>query len=119
LLRERFTERMPTHRLHREIITTEAVNRFVDSQGITAYYRLHLQTGADIAQVIRCQLAARSVFGLGRVETDLTHPGLDAVRTAKMRLALTDLAMHTTRWFLNHGGADDIAGTIETYRPGV
>ena len=119
LLRERFTERMPTHRLHREIITTEAVNRFVDSQGITAYYRLHLQTGADIAQVIRCQLAARSVFGLGRVETDLTHLGLDAVRTAKIRLALTDLAMHTTRWFLNHGGADDIAGTIETYRPGV
>ena len=119
LLRERFTERMPTHRLHREIITTEAVNRFVDSQGITAYYRLHLQTGADIAQVIRCQLAARSVFGLGRVETDLTHLGLDAVRTAKIRLALTDLAMHDTRWFLNHGGADDIAGTIETYRPGV
>ena len=119
LLRERFTERMPTHRLHREIITTEAVNRFVDSQGITAYYRLHLQTGADIAQVIRCQLAVRSVFGLGRVETDLTHLGLDAVRTAKIRLALTDLAMHTTRWFLNHGGADDIAGTIETYRPGV
>lgn len=119
LLRERLTERMPTHRLHREIITTEAVNRFVDSQGITAYYRLHLQTGADIAQVIRCQLAARSVFGLGRVETDLTHLGLDAVRTAKIRLALTDLAMHTTRWFLNHGGADDIAGTIETYRPGV
>ena len=119
LLRERFAERMPTHRLHREIITTEAVNRFVDSQGITAYYRLHLQTGADIAQVIRCQLAARSVFGLGRVETDLTHLGLDAVRTAKIRLALTDLAMHATRWFLNHGGADDIAGTIETYRPGV
>ncbi|MES9209948.1 NAD-glutamate dehydrogenase [Cutibacterium acnes] len=119
LLRERFTERMPTHRLHREIITTEAVNRFVDSQGITAYYRLHLQTGADIAQVIRCQLTARSVFGLGRVETDLTHLGLDAVRTAKIRLALTDLAMHATRWFLNHGGADDIAGTIETYRPGV
>ncbi|MES6841528.1 NAD-glutamate dehydrogenase [Cutibacterium acnes] len=119
LLRERFTERMPTHRLHREIITTEAVNRFVDSQGITAYYRLHLQTGADIAQVIRCQLAARSVFGLRRVETDLTHLGLDAVRTAKIRLALTDLAMHATRWFLNHGGADDIAGTIETYRPGV
>ena len=119
LLRERFTERMPTHRLHREIITTEAVNRFVDSQGITAYYRLHLQTGADIAQVIRCQLAVRSVFGLGRVETDLTHLGLDAVRTAKIRLALTDLAMHATRWFLNHGGADDIAGTIETYRPGV
>ena len=119
LLRERFTERMPTHRLHREIITTEAVNRFVDSQGIMAYYRLHLQTGADIAQVIRCQLAVRSVFGLGRVETDLTHLGLDAVRTAKIRLALTDLAMHATRWFLNHGGADDIAGTIETYRPGV
>ena len=119
LLRERFAERMPTHRLHREIITTEAVNRFVDSQGITAYYRLHLQTGADIAQVIRCQLAARSVFGLGRVETDLTHLGLDAVRTAKIRFALTDLAMHATRWFLNHGGADDIAGTIETYRPGV
>ena len=119
LLRERFVERMPTHRLHREIITTEAVNRFVDSQGIMAYYRLHLQTGADIAQVIRCQLAARSVFGLGRVETDLTHLGLDAVRTAKIRFALTDLAMHATRWFLNHGGADDIAGTIETYRPGV
>lgn len=119
LLRERFADGMPSHRLHREIITTEAVNRFVDSQGITAYHRLHMQTGADIAQVIRCQLAARSVFGLGRVETNLSHLGLDAIRIAKIRLALRDLAMVATRWFLNHGGADDISATIETYRPGV
>ena len=119
LLREKFADRMPDHRLHREIITTEAVNRFVDSQGITAFHRLHLQTGADIAQVIRCQLAARSVFGLGRVETNLTHLGLDAARTAEIRRALRDLAMDATRWFLNHGGADNISATSETYRPGV
>jgi glutamate dehydrogenase len=34
-LRERFTNRMPSHRLHREIITTAVVNEMVDKSGIT------------------------------------------------------------------------------------
>lgn len=119
LLRERFADRMPQHRLHREIITTEAVNRFVDSQGITAFHRLHQQTGAGIADVIRCQLAARSVFGLGRIETDLAGVGMDAACSARVRLDLRSLVMDATRWFLNHGGASDVASVIDAYRPGV
>lgn len=73
LLRERFTERMPTHRLHREIITTEAVNRFVDSQGITAYYRLHLTDGGR-----HCPghpMPARSTLGVRtRASRNGSHP---------------------------------------------
>ena len=48
-LRERYADRMPEHRLHREIITTVVVNRFVNSSGITCFHRLSSETGAEAA----------------------------------------------------------------------
>jgi glutamate dehydrogenase len=67
-LRERFADAMPRHPLAREIITTVAINRFVNSQGSTAYHRLSSETGAGIADVIRAQLAARSI-AIGRLRS--------------------------------------------------
>lgn len=119
LMRERFASSMPHHRLHREIIATEAVNRFVDSQGITAFHQLHQETGAGIDEVIRCQLAARSVFGLGEVETLTRQASLDAATTSEVRLALRELAKDTTRWFLHHGGAPDIEQRVADFAPGI
>ncbi|WP_411914024.1 NAD-glutamate dehydrogenase [Acidipropionibacterium timonense] len=119
LLRERFAASMPRHRLHREIITTEAVNRFVDSQGITAFHRLHAATGADIAQVIRAQVAARSIFAMGQVETTVSRCGLPPKLGAEVRFDLRDIVKDATRWLLNHGGTRDIARTVEDFAPGI
>ncbi len=102
LLRERFRDYMPEHRLHREIITTVAVNRFVNSQGISSYHRLSSDTGASAADVIRAQLAARAIFGVGPIEVQTVRANLDAVVQTDIRVALRSLVERGTRWVLHH-----------------
>ncbi|MEI4927483.1 NAD-glutamate dehydrogenase, partial [Klebsiella pneumoniae] len=60
-LRERFADRMPSHRLHREIITTAVINEMVDKSGITFAFRLNEETGASVAHITEAWLVAREV----------------------------------------------------------
>jgi glutamate dehydrogenase len=102
-LRERFADLMPRHRLAREIITTVAVNRFVDSQGITAFHRLSAETGAGVADVIRAQLAARAIYSVGSVELLLGRQrGLDAALATRLRLELRRMVERAARWLLQN-----------------
>ncbi len=116
LLRERFREYMPQHRLHREIITTVAVNRFVNSQGISSYHRLSSDTGASAADVIRAQLAARAIFGVGAIEVQTAKAQLEAAVQTDIRVALRSLVERGTRWVLHHERMPiDVPATIEAY----
>ncbi|GAA1396887.1 NAD-glutamate dehydrogenase [Luteococcus peritonei] len=120
LLRERYRDRMGEHRLHREIITTVAVNRFVNSQGMTACHRLCEETGAEPADVVRAQLAARSIFDAGRVEVNTKRAAMSAQTQTEMRLRLRHLVERGTRWLLHRNpGGLDIQQTIDTYHDGV
>lgn len=117
-LRERFSDRMRTHRLHREIITTVAVNRFVNSSGLTACFRLCGETGAKVDDVVRAQLAARAVFRVSDHEQHLTT--LDNIVAAdvqtQVRLDLRELVERATRWFLRHRpAAPDVQATIDEF----
>ncbi|ROR56020.1 glutamate dehydrogenase (NAD) [Luteococcus japonicus] len=120
LLRERYRDRMPQHRLHREIITTVAVNRFVNSQGMTACHRLSTETGAAPAQVMRAQLAARSIFDAGRVESNTRRAALDAALQTDLRVRLRTLVEYGARWLLHrHPEQIDVQATIDRYHDGV
>ena len=120
LLRERYREQMPVHRLHREIITTVAVNRFVNSQGMTACHRLCEETGAEPADVVRAQLAARSIFDAGRVEVNTRRAVLSAQTQTEMRLRLRHLVERGTRWLLHRNPAGlDVQRTIDAFHDGV
>ncbi len=113
-LQQRFAADMPRHRLAREIITTVAVNRFVNSQGITAYHRLTGETNAPITEVIRAQLAARSIFAAGRSEVALARmTELDAGVATELRMALRRMVERVTRWLLasRRSGIDIVAAT--------
>lgn len=63
LLREKFAEAMPKHRLHREIIATELVNEFVDTMGITAFNRIAKATEKDLDAVLHSFFAAKAEVG--------------------------------------------------------
>jgi len=116
LLRERFRDYMPNHRLHREIITTVAVNRFVNSQGISSYHRLASDTGATAADVIRAQLAARAVFGAGQIEVQAARAQLGSAVQTQVRVALRSLVERGTRWVIRHVKAPvDVPSTVERY----
>src|SRR5690606_32992498 len=102
-VRERFASTMRGHALDREVIATVAVNRFVNSQGITAYHRLTTETGAGVADVIRAQLAARAIYNVGLSEVQLGRMGqLDAALVTGLRMQLRRMVERATRWLLHN-----------------
>lgn len=119
-LRERFAGDIRGHRLGREIITTIAVNRFVNSQGITAYHRLATETGAGVADIIRAQLAARAIFNVGLDEVRLRRSVLPAELATELRVTLLRMVERGTRWLLHHEHAPlDVAAAVAEYGPQV
>ncbi|MGD7788086.1 NAD-glutamate dehydrogenase [Propionibacteriaceae bacterium Y1700] len=121
-LRERYADRMPEHRLHREIIATVAVNEFVDTAGITCWYRLNNENGATPAEVMRAHLVARQVFGAAELEQQIRDldQQLDAQVQTVLRMEVRTLVERATRWFTNNLSAPlDVAAAIEQYRAGV
>jgi glutamate dehydrogenase len=58
-LRAAFADRMESHPLRREIITTSAVNEMIDSSGTTFLFRLIEETGASVPDLTRAWLVSR------------------------------------------------------------
>ncbi len=116
-VRERFPEQIVAHPLARQIITTVAVNRFVNSQGITAYHRLSTETGAQVADVVRAQLAARSIYNVGLSEVQLGRMSeLDAELVTELRMELRRMVERATRWLLHNRRAPlDIRAAIDEF----
>lgn len=119
-LRTRFAAAIAQHPLRREIITTVAVNRFVDSQGIIAAHRLAEETGAPTPDVIRGQLAARSIIDAGPLEIKATRANLPAATLTSIRLDIRYLVERAARWVLHaHRNELNVQSLIDRYKPGV
>ncbi len=116
-VRERFEEQIAGHPLGRQIITTVAVNRFVNSQGITSYHRLSTETGAQVADVVRAQLAARSIYNVGLSEVQLGRMSdLDAGLVTELRMELRRMVERATRWLLHNRRAPlDVRAAIDEF----
>lgn len=120
-LRERYADRMPQHRLHREIVTTVTVNRFVNSMGISAYNRLNNETGADVAAIIRAQLAVRTIFKVARTELAIGRAeGIDGQTDVLVRSELQRMTERAVRWLLqNRRQGVDIRAEEARFADGV
>lgn len=105
-LREVYAADMVAHPLRREIVTTVAVNRFVNSQGISAFSRLAGETSSDLTEVVRAQLAARTIFAVGAWEQKLAGLDLPAAVELRVRVALQQMIERGTRWLLHHRRGD-------------
>ncbi len=120
VLQQRFADQIARHPLRREIITTIAVNRFVDSQGISAAHRLSRENDAEIPDVVRAQLAARSIFQAGQLESATVATGAAADVQDDMRLAIRKLVERGTRWLLHHRRRPlDIQAQVAAFTPPV
>lgn len=63
LLREKFAEAMPKHRLRREIVATSLVNDFVNTMGITSFHKAFKATGKGLDDVLHAYFAAKAEIG--------------------------------------------------------
>ncbi|HET6987132.1 MAG TPA: NAD-glutamate dehydrogenase [Kribbella sp.] len=121
-IQERFGDQIQSHQLRREIITTQVVNEFVNTSGITAYHRLSLETGGSVEDVVRCNLAASRIFAQPEL---LSRNGeldniVDAAVQTHMRLETRTLVERATRWLVsNRRPPLDIDDLIEFFGPGI
>jgi glutamate dehydrogenase len=121
-IQERFADQIQAHQLRREIITTQVVNEFINTSGITAYHRLSLETGGTVEDVVRANLAASRIFA--QPELLAGNAALDNIADAAtqthMRLETRTLVERATRWLVsNRRPPVDIEELIEFFGPGI
>ena len=121
-LHERFAAYMPRHPLRREIIATYVTNSMVNRVGSTLVHRLVETTGARPDEVVRAYLMSREIFGLvplWRSIEALDNVVPDEVQS-RMLIHTSGQLERGTTWFLRSRRlGDDMASTIEHFRPGV
>ncbi|AUY51538.1 NAD-glutamate dehydrogenase [Streptomyces sp. CB01881] len=121
-LRAKFAEAIDSHALRREIVTTLIVNDTINRGGCTFAFRLKEETGATYEEIARTHTAARAVFGLEEIwsEIEALDNQVPARAQTKMRLHSRRLVERATRWMLNNRRQPlDIAGTIEFFHDRV
>jgi len=122
-LRARFADRMMTHRLRREIITTSVINEMIDTSGTTFLFRLIEETGASVPDLTRAWLVAREVFDMSafwhQVESlEGSRVGISARIT--LLLEGRKLTERAARWLLhNRRPPFDIEATVAFFGDGV
>ena len=121
-LRDRFREEIHEHRLHREITATHVANSMVNRGGITFVYRLAEETGATASEIARAYIAAREIFGMRDLWSEIE--ALDNRVVAKvqtqMLLETRKLVERATRWLLrNRRSPLDIEAAISHFSEGA
>ncbi|MBU6213595.1 MAG: NAD-glutamate dehydrogenase [Actinomycetales bacterium] len=120
LMQQRFGERLSTHPLRAELITTMLVNEIVNRGGITFAFRAVEETGADYGTIALSFEAVRRVFSLDDVWAAIE--ALDgAVSTATqcaLYLEVRRLVDRATRWFVvTHGAGFDLQAAVARLAP--
>jgi glutamate dehydrogenase len=119
---EDYADEMASHRLRREIITTEIVNDMVNRSGTTFLFRMNEETGASVSDITRAWLVARDVFDLPGFWAEVE--GLDGQVDAATQIALLlesrKLAERAARWLLHSRRPPfEIRGAINFFASGV
>jgi glutamate dehydrogenase len=121
-LRDRFAGRIADHPLRREIVATCVTNSVVDHAGTSFVFRLAEETGRSAPEIARAHTAAREIFALPALWTQIqaldgTVPGTVQVG---LFLQARQVVERATRWLLrNRREPLDIAETAEFFAPGV
>jgi glutamate dehydrogenase len=114
-LQDSCRDRMRSHRLRREIISTQVSNALVNDAGTTFVFRLAEETGASAIDITTAHRVAREVFdlhGLRQQIRDLDHAVAATVQT-RMVLEARRLVERGTRWLLrNHHRPLDVGATV-------
>ncbi len=104
VLQERFAEDIRAHRLRREIVTTQLSNQMSNISGISFDHRMHEETGAGVADVIRAWIAARDILGVAELwaEVDALGSSVKLDVQLEMLLDIRRMADRSTLWLLRH-----------------
>ncbi len=102
VLSEKYLPQMKEHSLRREIIATQLGKSITDRMGINFVERLHRETGASLAFIIRAFVIAENVYSLHDLwrQIESLDYKISTSTQQKMMLQIYYLIRRATRWFL-------------------
>jgi len=122
VLRKRFAEFIPGHRLSRQILATLIANDLVNNMGPAFVKRMQDDTSADIVTVARAYTAARQVCDIGSVYKMIEALDNELAASAQMTMLfeLSRTLRHACYWLIGqYGNKLQIAATVERLKPGM
>ena len=122
LLRRRYRDLIPGHRLSREILATLIANAIVNRMGPAFVKRTQQDTGASILAIARAYTVAREICQASQIWQ--TIESLDNEIPAKlqhhMMFEVSRVLRHTCYWLLERFGEDlEIVDTVEHLKSGL
>ncbi|MBX3708382.1 MAG: NAD-glutamate dehydrogenase [Gammaproteobacteria bacterium] len=117
-IRSKYQKAMSDHWLKRDIIATQLSNQVVNEMGITFIYRLQMETGATVEEIIRAYTVAASIYETRTLEKIIESLNfkLPFGEEYEMLYNLRHLINLSTRWFLhNNQIKGDLPKLIEHY----
>lgn len=102
-VREKYRHLMKGHRLYRDIIATQLSNKVVNEMGITFVYRMQMETGASIDNIIHAYTIASAIFNAQALRHLVENLGVNVPLNAQydMLFQIRTLISLATRWFLH------------------
>ncbi len=122
LAAETFKGELDAHRLKREIITTQLVNRMINVVGPLFTHRMRELTSAPLATIARAYVVAEGAFGLESLKAriDALDLKVPAATQISMQSDIAEFLRRLGVWFIAHLAADaDLAAAVKTYGDGV
>ena len=111
-LRSKYQKEMDEHRLRRDIVATQLSNEVVNEMGITFVYRMQMETGSTVEEIIRAHAISARIYGTRELQEmieslDYKIPMKDQY---EMLFYIRHLINLSTRWFLH---ANHLKGDME------
>lgn len=102
-LRKKYKHAMSEHRLHTDIIATQLSNQVVNQMGFTFVYRLQVETGASVDEIIRAYTVASHIFGTTSLQKSVEALNFKIPLNDQydMLFHIRNLLNLSTRWFLH------------------
>lgn len=102
---KKYKNAMYDHRLHRDIIATQLSNYIVNEMGITFVYRLQVETGANVDEIVRAHAVASHIFGTDELQKLIESLDYKIPMDEQygMLYNIRNLINLATRWFLHSG----------------
>lgn len=121
-IRSHYRQDMKKHLLYRDLVATELSNAIINAMGFTFLYRLQIETGATVADIIRAYTVASHVFkatDLRKLIESLDF-SMPIAEQYKMLYHIRGLLNIATRWFLHSGHLKgDLPTLIQHFSSGV
>jgi len=112
-IRKKYLSTMNEHRLKRDIIATQLSNQIVNEMGITFVYRLQMETGATVEEIVRAHAVASRIYGTHELQTRIVSLDFKISMSDQYEILynIRNLINLSTRWFLH---SNHLKGDLKT-----